>query len=80
TLKRLSGREVVDHFEAAMGVTNPETGESQALIGSRDPRFAGYNRALDGVRQIGSLFKLLGFLAARDRPSKYTMTTWGLVA
>lgn len=47
-----------------MVVTNPETGEIQALIGSRDPRFAGFNRALDAVRPIGSLIKPAVYLTA----------------
>ncbi len=76
TLKRLSGRKGVDQVEAAMVVTNPETGEIQALIGSRDPRFAGFNRALDAVRPIGSLIKPAVYLTALERPSKYTLTTW----
>ena len=32
-----------------MLVTNLETGEIQALIGSRQPRFAGFNRVLDAT-------------------------------
>src|SRR3990167_4809580 len=66
TLKRLSaGRgKSVDEVEAAMLVTSPETGEVQALIGSRQPRFAGFNRALDAVRPIGSLIKPAVYLAA----------------
>ena len=59
-----------------MVVTNPETGEIQALIGSRDPRFAGFNRALDAVRPIGSLIEPAVYLTALERPSKYTLTTW----
>ena len=58
-----------------MVVTNPETGEVQALLGGRDPRFAGYNRALDAVRQVGSLIKPAVYLTALERPSKYTLTT-----
>ncbi|MGV8228545.1 penicillin-binding transpeptidase domain-containing protein, partial [Pseudomonas aeruginosa] len=63
----------LDQVEAAMVVTNPETGEIQALIGSRDPRFAGFNRALDAVRPIGSLIKPAVYLTALERPSKYTL-------
>ena len=78
TLKRLSaGRgKGIDEVEAAMLVTSPESGEVQALIGSRQPRFAGFNRALDAVRPIGSLIKLAVYLAALERPSQYTLTSW----
>ncbi len=54
TFKRLGTRKGAEDVEAAMVVTNPETGEVQAMIGSRQPGFAGFNRALDAVRNIGS--------------------------
>lgn len=78
TLKRLSaGRgKGIDEVEAAMLVTSPESGEVQALIGSRQPRFAGFNRALDALRPIGSLIKPAVYLAALERPSQYTLTSW----
>lgn len=75
TLKRLSGRKGVDAVEAGMVVTNPESGEVQALIGSRQPRFAGFNRALDAVRPIGSLIKPAIYLTALERPSQYSLTS-----
>lgn len=76
TLKRLEGRKGVDQVESAMVVSNPETGEIQALIGSRQPRFAGFNRAVDAVRPIGSLIKPAVYLTALERPSQYTLTSW----
>jgi len=76
TLKRLSGRKGVEQVEAAMIVTNPETGEVQAMLGSRQPRFAGFNRVLDAVRPIGSLIKPAVYLTALERPSQYTLTSW----
>ncbi len=78
TLKRLTaGRgKGIDQVEAAMLVTSPESGEVQALIGSRQPRFAGFNRALDALRPIGSLIKPAVYLAALERPSQYTLTSW----
>ncbi|QLC73798.1 penicillin-binding protein 1B [Pseudomonas sp. LPB0260] len=75
SLKRLSGRKGVDQVEAGMVVTNPETGEIQALIGSRQPRFAGFNRALDALRPIGSLIKPAVYLTALERPSQFTLTS-----
>jgi len=76
TFKRLSGRKGVDDVEAAMVVTNPETGEVQALIGSRKAGYAGFNRAIDAVRPIGSLVKPSIYLTALERPSQYTLTSW----
>ncbi|QLL12548.1 penicillin-binding protein 1B [Pseudomonas chlororaphis] len=76
TFKRLAGRKGSDEVEAAMVVTNPETGEVQAMIGSRQAGFAGFNRALDAVRPIGSLIKPAVYLTALERPSQYTLTSW----
>ena len=76
TFKRLAGRKGADDVEAAMVVTNPETGEVQALIGSRQAGFAGFNRAIDAVRPIGSLVKPAVYLTALEKPSQYTLTSW----
>ncbi len=76
TFKRLAGRKGVDDVEAAMVVTNPETGEVQALIGSRKAGYAGFNRAIDAVRPIGSLVKPSIYLTALERPNQYTLTSW----
>lgn len=76
TFKRLDGRKGVAETETAMVVTNPETGEIQALIGSRDPRFAGFNRAIDAKRPIGSLVKPAVYLTALEQPSQYTLTSY----
>jgi penicillin-binding protein 1B len=73
---KISGRKGADEMETAMVVTNPETGEVQALIGSRQAGFAGFNRALDAVRPIGSLVKPAIYLTALERPQQYTLTSW----
>lgn len=75
TFKRLAGRPDLDKVEAAMLVTNPETGEVQAMLGSRQAGFAGFNRALDAVRPIGSLVKPAIYLTALEKPSQYTLTS-----
>jgi penicillin-binding protein 1B len=51
-------------LEGAVVVTDPTTGEVLALVGGRDVRGAGFNRALDAVRLIGSLMKPVVYLAA----------------
>lgn len=73
TLKRLG--KAAEGVEAAMLATNPETGEVQAMLGSRIPGFAGFNRALDASRPIGSLIKPAIYLAALEKPSQYTLTS-----
>ena len=74
TYKQLAGRQGIDQVEAAMLVSNPESGEILALLGSRRPRYAGFNRALDAVRPIGSLVKPAVYLTALEQPSQYTLT------
>ena len=62
-------------LEAAMVVTSSRTGEVQAIVGGRDAGFAGFNRALDARRPIGSLIKPAVYLAALSDPSRYTLAT-----
>ncbi len=60
-------------LEGAGVVTNAEGGEVQAIVGGRDIRFAGFNRALDSKRQIGSLAKPFVYLAALMEPDRYNV-------
>jgi penicillin-binding protein 1B len=62
-------------LEGAMIVTAVESGEVLAVVGGREPRFTGFNRALDAVRQIGSLAKPAVYLAALMDPAHYTLAT-----
>jgi penicillin-binding protein 1B len=75
TVQRLEKRRGVDKLETASIVTRREGGEIVALVGGRHPRQAGYNRALDAVRQIGSLIKPVVYLTALEDPDRYTVTT-----
>lgn len=62
-------------LEGAVVVTSISSGEVLAAVGSRDPRFAGFNRVLDAERQIGSLIKPVVYLTALQQPSRYTLIT-----
>ncbi len=75
TFKQLSGRSGIADIEAAMVVTHPGSGEVLALVGSRQPRFSGFNRALDAKRPIGSLVKPAIYLTALQQPERYSLTT-----
>ncbi len=54
-------------LQAAVIVSRGEGGEVLAVAGGRQPRYAGFNRALDAVRPIGSLVKPAVYLAALER-------------
>lgn len=62
-------------LEGAGVVTSAEGGEVQAVVGGRDTRYAGFNRALDSKRQIGSLAKPFVYLAALMEPSRYSVAS-----
>jgi penicillin-binding protein 1B len=62
-------------LEGAVVVADPQNGEVQALVGGRDPRYRGYNRALDAARPIGSLLKPVVYLTALAEPERYTLVT-----
>jgi penicillin-binding protein 1B len=62
-------------LEGAVVITDPQSGEVQALVGGRDPRYQGYNRAIDAARPIGSLLKPVVYLTALSDPAHYTLVT-----
>ncbi len=67
----MPGREL----EAAVVVTDTDSGEVLALAGGRDGRFAGFNRALDARRPVGSLVKPFVHLAALEQSSRFHAAT-----
>jgi len=62
-------------LESAAVVASVAQGEVLALVDGREPGYAGFNRALDAVRSIGSLVKPAVYLTALSDPSHYTLTT-----
>src|SRR5512134_1656561 len=71
--ERRFGRE--PGLEGAVVVSDPQSGELHALVGGRDPRYRGYNRALDASRPVGSLLKPAIYLTALAEPERYTLLT-----
>lgn len=62
-------------LQGSVVVTMAESGDVVALVGGKDPRFDGFNRALDAVRPIGSLIKPVIFLEALRHPEKYALAS-----
>lgn len=62
-------------LEGAVIVTAPQSGEALAVVGGRHRGRAGFNRALDAVRPVGSLIKPAVYLAALERPRQFTLAS-----
>ena len=69
--KRFANR--LNTLQGSMVVTDPQTGEVLAIIGDRNTRFKGFNRALDALRPIGSLVKPAVYLTALEQG--YTLSS-----
>lgn len=64
-----------DTLQAAGVITSVDDGEVLAVVGGREVRFPGFNRALDARRSIGSLAKPFVYLTAFQRPERFNLTT-----
>jgi penicillin-binding protein 1B len=73
-LERAGGRRN-ESLQGAVIVTSPQSGEVLAVVGGRHERRAGFNRALDAVRPVGSLIKPAIYLAALEQPRRYTLAS-----
>ncbi|MCU0835567.1 MAG: penicillin-binding protein 1B [Chromatiaceae bacterium] len=62
-------------LEGAAVVASAGQGEILALVGGSDPAYAGFNRALEAVRPIGSLIKPVIYLAALSEPGRYSLVS-----
>lgn len=63
--------EQLEKLQTAAVVTRADTGEVAAMLGGRSARIAGFNRAVDARRQIGSLVKPFIYLTALQQPDRY---------
>ncbi len=71
----IAARGIRDPLQAAAVVTDPLAGEVLALVGDSNPRFPGFNRAVEARRPVGSLIKPFVYLAALSDPERYTLAT-----
>jgi len=65
-LEKLHGKKL-KQLQGSVVVTEPQTGEVIAIVGGRQTRYQGFNRALDAVRPIGSLVKPAVYLTAIEQ-------------
>lgn len=72
TLKTL-GKD--NQLQGAMVVSSAQTGDLLAIVGDRNPGYAGFNRAIEARRPVGSLLKPAIYLTALEQPDRFTLTT-----
>ena len=65
----------VKNIQAAIIISQNNTGEVEGLVGDRQVRQAGFNRALSAKRQIGSLIKPFIYLRALEEPQRFSLAT-----
>jgi penicillin-binding protein 1B len=63
------------NLEGAVVITRPNTGSVLAIVGGSNASYAGFNRAIDAQRQVGSLIKPAVFLTALEQSETYNLAT-----
>ncbi|GAA6137992.1 penicillin-binding protein 1B [Arenicella sp. 4NH20-0111] len=63
-------------LQTAAVVIRTDNGEVVAMLGDRNPSFAGYNRALKAQRPVGSLLKPFVFLTALEQPEVFSLASY----
>lgn len=74
-LPLLEENKSINKLETSMIVTDIATGEVRALVGGKENGYAGFNRALNAKRPIGSLIKPIIYLAALERYEQYNLAS-----
>ena len=62
-------------LQAAAIVADPGSGEILAMVGDRNPAYAGFNRVLDARRPVGSVIKPFIYAFALEQPREYSLLT-----
>lgn len=74
-LARLDPRPAEGGVQGAAVVVRVANGEVLGLVGGRDPRYSGFNRALYARRPVGSLIKPVIVLSALKQSDQYTLAS-----
>lgn len=74
-LNRIEKQRKSKDLQAAMIVTDIDSGEIRSIVGDRNVDFKGFNRALHAKRSIGSLIKPAIYLTALEQAASYNLAT-----
>ncbi|MGB0360283.1 MAG: penicillin-binding protein 1B [Endozoicomonas sp.] len=64
-----------NRLQGAMVISSAQTGDLLAVVGDRNSGYAGFNRAVEARRPVGSLLKPAIYLTALEHPEQFTLTT-----
>jgi len=73
--ERLPKIDASGELQAAMVVSDINSGEIKAIVGGKKQGYAGFNRAINANRPVGSLVKPAIYLAALERYEQYNLAT-----
>src|SRR3546814_2754992 len=59
-----------------MVVTDVDNGDVLAVVGSRNFRQPGFNRAIEAKRPVGSLLKPFVYMLALASPNQWSLASW----
>lgn len=65
----------IRNLQSAIVVAEYESGKVRAIVGDRNTQFAGFNRAIQTKRQIGSLVKPSIYAIALSQPEQFRLNT-----
>src|SRR5690606_11934537 len=63
-------------LQAGVVVTDVDNGDVLAVVGSRNFRQPGFNRAIEAKRPVGSLLKPFVYLLALASPGQWSLASW----